>query len=135
MTISYDIDVSPTESKKRILLIDDESAMTDLVGRVLTMRGYALESRNNPVDGVARALEENFDAVIVDLMMPDLDGFAVLGQLRASPRHAQTPIMVLSARNLSDEERKRLLQFGVRFIPKPFTPARLFDAVRAVVTP
>ncbi len=107
--------------------------MTDLVGRVLTLRGYAMSHSNDPVAALERALAEDFEIVILDLMMPGLDGFSVLQRLRASERHARTPIIVLSARDLNDEERKRLLQWDVRFVPKPFTPGRLFEAVRDVL--
>lgn len=107
--------------------------MTDLVGRVLTLRGYAMSHSNDPVAALDRALAEDFEALILDLMMPRLDGFALLERLRASERHARTPIIVLSARDLDDEERKRLMQWEVRFVPKPFTPGRLFEAVRDVI--
>lgn len=108
--------------------------MTDLVGRVLTLRGYALAHSNDAAEALERALAEDFDALILDLMMPRMDGFAVLQRLRESDRHARTPIIVLSARDLNDEERKRLLQWNVRFVPKPFSPGKLYEVVRDVVS-
>lgn len=139
MRLSYNMHMATTSAgtstKKRIFLIDDEAAMTDLVGRVLSLRGYALSHSNDSVAAVDRALSEDFDAIIVDLMMPRLDGFAIIERLRSSPRHAGTPILVLSARDLTDEERKELLQRHTRFIQKPFSPGRLFEAVRDALAP
>ena len=119
----------------KIFLIDDEKAMTQLVGALLGIRGYAMTSENDPNEGLRRLLDEDCDAIIVDLMMPGMDGLALVGSLRESPRHARTPIVVLSGKNLSDAERKALLIHKVRFVPKPITPSKLMEVVRESLRP
>lgn len=104
--------------------------MTDLVGAILGIKGFELAVSNNPVEALERLLKESFDAVVLDLMMPELNGFAVIKGLRASPLHAATPIFALSARVLDDKERKELLALGVRYLPKPVMGTRLVQALK-----
>jgi two-component system alkaline phosphatase synthesis response regulator PhoP len=115
---------------KKIFLIDDEKPMTQLVSTLLGLNGFTFASENDAEAGLKRLLAEDCDAIIVDLMMPRLDGLTLIGTLRDSPRHGKTPILVLSAKSLTDSERKSLLGFNVRFLPKPITPSRLLAAVR-----
>lgn len=115
---------------KRVFLIDDEKPMTELLSVLLGLNGASLASDNDPESGLARLLESDWDAVVVDLMMPELDGLTVVERLRRSARHAKTPIIVLSAKTVTDEERKRLVEHSVRFVAKPVTPSRLISAVR-----
>lgn len=118
---------------KTIFLIDDEKPMTQLVGCLLGLKGYTLQSENDAEAGLTRLLDEDCDAVIVDLMMPRMDGLSLIGKLRGSDRHQKTPILALSAKNLTDQERKSLLAYNVRFIPKPVSPTRLLAVVRESV--
>lgn len=120
---------------KKVFLIDDERPMTQLVGYLLGYNGFTLASENDGQKGLARVLEEDFDCVIVDLMMPGMDGFSVIGRLRGTQRHGKTPIIALSAKNLTDAERKTLLSNNVRFVPKPVSPSRLLAVVRESVGP
>ena len=115
---------------KRIFLIDDEAEMTQLAGSLLKFSGFQVETANDPVAGLARLLNEDFDAIVIDLMMLPLDGHSLLRQLRESPRHSETPIIVLSAKSLDGDERKSLLLSKVRYLPKPVSPSRLVQIVR-----
>ena len=119
--------------KKRIFLLDDEAEMTDLVGAILGMKGYELAVANDPVKALEQLSKESFDAVVLDLMMPELNGFMVIKSLRAGPRHANTPIFALSARVLDDRERKELMTLGVRYLPKPVMGSRLVQALKDVI--
>lgn len=117
---------------KRVFLIDDEVEMTQLVGALLKFKGYQLESSNDPEAALERLLVEDFDVVVMDLMMPRLDGLALLEILRSKGR--AMPVIVLSAKSLEDDERKALLAFGARFVPKPVSPTRLVQIVQDVAT-
>ncbi len=121
--------MGPT-SKKRVFLLDDEVEMTDLVGAILGIKGFDLAVSNNPVEALERLGKESFDAIVLDLMMPEMNGFAVIKSLRANPLYAKIPIFALSARILDDRERKELLSMEVRYLPKPVMGTRLVQALR-----
>jgi CheY-like chemotaxis protein len=118
---------------KKFLIIDDEKDMTELTGAVLSMNGYAFEVFNDPVQGLARLRNGGIDALVVDLMMPQMTGQTLIEELRRQPSLASLPVFVLSAKNLTAEERKRLLAMGVHFIPKPFSTRRLSELVHQYV--
>lgn len=115
---------------RRLFLIDDESDMTSLLGGLFKRHGFQIEASNDPSEALRRLLEEKVDAVIMDLMMPGLDGMTLISKLRASPLHAETLIWALSARVLDDADRKILWSQRVRFVPKPVSPIKFLRMIR-----
>ena len=115
---------------KRIFVVDDEPNMTMLSERLLTLKGFNVNHANDPMKGLEQLSGEDYDLIFVDLMMPEMSGFDFVAKLRASDRHKNTPIIVLSAKRLSDEERKRLLLDRARFLMKPLSPRQLFEVVQ-----
>ena len=113
-----------------ILLVDDDSALCELIGDVLSNAGFTLESALDGGRGLARALQEHFDLVLLDVMLPVLDGFEVLRQLR---RRSSVPVIMLTARN-SQQDRVAGLNAGADdYLPKPFGTEELLARVRAVL--
>jgi CheY-like chemotaxis protein len=117
---------------KRIYIIDDEENMTGLISLLLGYKGFETVSANHSTQALDRLLGESFDMVILDLMMPGMDGFALIAKLRESPRHDKTPIVALSAKTLENDERKALLMSDVRYVAKPVSPSRLVQIVRDI---
>jgi DNA-binding response OmpR family regulator len=114
-----------------VLVIDDEPRITEFVARALATNGLAVECARDGASGVARALRDDFDLVVLDLMMPEMSGFGVLRALmQAEPRQR---VLVLSA--LSDVETKvRCLELGAAdYLVKPFALAELVARVWARV--
>jgi DNA-binding response OmpR family regulator len=111
----------------RILLVDDEPAMLSGVRRALTAEGYAIDSADTGADGLRRALAEAYDLVILDLLMPTMDGRAVLRRLLLD-RPTQA-VLVLSC--LADVRSKvDCLEFGARdYLTKPFSLDELLARV------
>jgi two-component system OmpR family response regulator len=116
---------------KRVFLIDDEEEMTQLVGALLKLKGLEMKASNDPEAALQTLLVEDYDAVVMDLMMPRLDGLAILEILRSKGR--TMPVIILSAKNLDDDERKAILGHGARFIAKPISPTRLVQIVQETV--
>jgi CheY-like chemotaxis protein len=91
-----------------ILTIDDDPLAVELVETILTAEGFHVLKAYGGVEGLAVARQELPALLILDLLMPDLDGFAVLEQLRADPATAAIPIIILTSQNLTLHEKERL---------------------------
>jgi CheY-like chemotaxis protein len=102
----------------RVLIVDDDAAARDIMQRTLTQAGY----RASAVDGGANALswlERNAcDLVVLDLMMPEMDGFELVERLRRTEAHRHVPVVVVTAKTLSAEEQRLLSQSVERVIQK-----------------
>jgi two-component system OmpR family response regulator len=114
----------------RILLIDDDSAFTALLAEYLVGDGFACERADNPAEGLQRALTERFDAVILDVMMPQMDGMAVLRRLRLE---TAVPVLMLTARGDSIDRIIGLELGADDYVPKPVHPRELAARLRAVL--
>ena len=114
----------------RILIVDDEPALQSLVGEILAGDGYETETVGTCAQALERFRTVPADAVLLDVMLPDGDGFSLLGQLREV---RDVPVLFLSAR---DEDAARLRGLGLGaddYITKPFLPQELLLRLRAVL--
>jgi signal transduction histidine kinase/DNA-binding response OmpR family regulator len=98
----------PPPAGARVLVVDDDPTVHELVEAELLPLGYVLEHAHSGREGLERARAGRFEAVILDLMMPDLSGFEVAARLKDDPATAALPIVVLTARDLSAPEREAL---------------------------
>jgi DNA-binding response OmpR family regulator len=115
----------------RILVVEDEARLARLVARVLGEEGYAAETVGDGRSALTRALAEPFDLLIVDWMLPDLDGIDVIRRLRAA--EVNVPVLMLTARD-QIEDRVEGLDVGADdYLPKPFAFPELFARVRALL--
>ena len=114
----------------RILIVDDEPALQSMVREILTQAGYETDAALDCAGALERFSAAAPDAVLLDVMLPDGDGFSLLGQLR---RRRDVPVLFLSARD-EDEARLRGLGLGADdYITKPFLPQELLLRLRAVL--
>jgi len=118
-----------TESNRRLLVVDDDRKLAGLIRDYLTPMGYEVELRHNGPDGLAEALAFPYEAVILDVMMPGMDGFAVLRELR---KKSDVPVLMLTA--LGDEADRIVgLEIGADdYLPKTFSSRELLARLRAV---
>ena len=115
----------------RLLVVEDSSKMASILRRGLTEEGYAIDVVSNGVDAVWMATEESFDAIILDVVLPDIDGFEVCRRLRRAARWA--PLLMLTARD-DVSDRVRGLDAGADdYLTKPFAFEELFARVRSLV--
>jgi DNA-binding response OmpR family regulator len=116
--------------RKRILYIEDETDLQWLVKHILeSAGGFAVMVCGSGAEGLRRVAEFAPDLVLLDVMMPEMDGFSVLRALRARPESAAVPVVFLTARTQQGDEYLALGADGV--IAKPFEPSRLVEQVRA----
>ncbi len=118
-----------TPSKSRLLVIDDDRKLCRLIRDYLEPMGYSVEAAHTGPDGLEKALGEQWQAVILDVMLPGLDGFEVLKQLR---RTSAVPVLMLTARG-DEADRIVGLEVGADdYLPKTFSTRELLARLRAV---
>ncbi len=121
----------PGETWMRVLVVEDEVRMAALLKRGLEADGYAVDVTNDGTDGLWMASEHDYDAIVLDAMLPGRDGFAVCAQLRSRSRWA--PVLMLTARD-GVTDRIRGLDAGADdYLTKPFAFGELTARLRALV--
>ncbi len=117
----------------KILIVDDEQDIVDLVGYNLEKAGYKTLRAYDGEAGLKKALSEGPDLVVLDVMLPGLDGWEVCKRIRANEKTARLPVMMLTAKG--DETEKVLgLELGADdYLTKPFSPKELVARVRALL--
>ena len=117
-------------ARKSILLVEDDTELTSLMTDYFAQHGFQVEAAHDGRTGLARALEGAFDLIILDVMLPVLDGFELLRQLR---KRSATPVIMLTAR-IGQSDRIAGLNSGADdYLPKPFGPEELLARIRAVL--
>lgn len=112
----------------RILIVEDEESIAELEKDYLELSGFEVEIENNGTTGLTRALKEEFDLFILDLMLPGMDGFEICKKIR---QEKNTPILMVSAKK-DDIDKIRGLGLGADdYITKPFSPSELVARVKA----
>jgi len=114
----------------RVLVIEDEPDLLTGVVRALRAQGYSVDSAADGEDGLFKALEVDYDAILLDVMLPRQDGWTVLAQLRRSKR---TPVLMLTARDRAGDRVRGLDTGADDYLVKPFDLPELLARVRALI--
>jgi two-component system copper resistance phosphate regulon response regulator CusR len=114
----------------RLLLIEDEEKTSSYINRALSELGFTVDVAANGLDGLYLALEYDYDTIVLDVMLPGMDGYSVLQGLRANK---QTPVLMLSARGSVDERVKGLRHGADDYLPKPFSLIELVARIQALL--
>jgi two-component system, OmpR family, response regulator len=115
----------------RILLVEDEVKMARALRRGLEQEGHAIDVSTDGNDGLSKALEYDYDAVVLDVMLPGRDGFSICRELRASGRWS--PVLMLTARDAVDDRIRGLDAGADDYLVKPFAFGELLARLRALV--
>src|SRR5689334_1163586 len=114
----------------RILVIDDDVELATLLKEYLQREGYQVDFAHDGKTGLGRALQGGFDLVVLDVMLPGMDGFEILKRLR---QQTHVPVLMLTARG-EDVDRIIGLELGADdYLPKPFNPRELTARIRAIL--
>lgn len=114
----------------KLLIVDDEMHIRDLVQKYATFENYESETAENGLEAIEKVKHNEYDLVIMDIMMPELDGFSAVKEIR---KISQVPVIMLSARS---EEYDKLYGFDLGiddYVTKPFSPKELMRRVNAVL--
>ncbi len=118
-------------NKKRILIVEDELSIAELERDYLELSGFEVEIKTSGAEGLASALADNYDLFILDLMLPEMDGFEICKRIREVKN---TPILMVSAKK-DDIDKIRGLGLGADdYVTKPFSPSELVARVKAHLT-
>lgn len=116
---------------QKILVIEDEPTLARLLSYNLSQEGYHTKVVDHGGDGLQEAIQQSYDLIILDIMLPGLNGFEVLAKLRQKGN--STPVIILTARNAEDEVVQGLKHGADDYITKPFGVAELLARVSAVL--
>ena len=118
---------------EKILIVDDDVDTLRLVGLMLQRQGYQISAASNGEQGLVKAFDEKPDLILLDVMMPDMDGYEVTRRLRSNPTTATTPILMFTAKTQLDD---KVIGFEVGvddYLTKPTHPAELQAHVKALL--
>lgn len=119
--------------KPRILIFEDEDGIREIEKALLVRENYEVEATGDPEEGIRIAAGSHFDLVICDIMMPKMDGYQVIQELRKHPTSKNVPVMYITA---LDEQRDRIkgLNLGaVEYFNKPFSAKDLLTKIKEVL--
>ncbi|MCP9496060.1 MAG: response regulator transcription factor [Pyrinomonadaceae bacterium MAG19_C2-C3] len=115
---------------ERVLVIDDDVELCELVAEYLEPEGFDVDVADDGLEGVGRALAGDYAIIVLDVMLPGINGFEVLRRVRAKSR---TPVLMLTARG-ADVDRIVGLELGADdYLPKPFNPRELVARIQAIL--
>jgi len=114
---------------KKILVVDDDELVLIAIRELLTPLGFSVITSPSGCDALERMASDRFDLVILDIIMPEMDGFEVCEKLRRIEAYTETPVIILTAKS-AEEDKKRGMEAGANlYLPKPISPKRLIALV------
>ena len=114
----------------KILVVDDEEKIRELIGKYAKFEGHAVDFAVDGMEAVEKCRKESYDVIIMDIMMPNLDGFSACREIR---KHSDVPILMLSARG-EEYDKINGFELGVDdYVVKPFSPKELMLRVEAIM--
>jgi two-component system alkaline phosphatase synthesis response regulator PhoP len=124
--------------KNKILLVDDDADFTEATKLLLESRYYEVTVANDGKEGLKKAHTEEPDLIILDVMMPEMDGYEVCAKLKSDPKYRHIPILLLTAVGEEISTTSYTKEMGMRieaddYVPKPVEPMEIVDRVEKLV--
>jgi CheY-like chemotaxis protein len=117
----------------KILVVDDDNSIVLVLQNLLTREGHQVTAANNGKEGLAAAQRDKPDLIILDVMMPEIDGITVSGILFQDPVLRKTPVLILTAKGPAARKILDLVPNVRQYIDKPFEPSELLKAVQLLL--
>ncbi|MBI2580758.1 response regulator [Candidatus Woesearchaeota archaeon] len=114
---------------KKILVVDDEPNILKLVSFILASKGYAVIEASGGAEGITKAKAEKPDLIILDVMMPKMDGFEAAKKLKSDPATRDIPILMLSSKAQFEDKMKGIDSGAMDYITKPFEKDELLQKI------
>jgi pilus assembly protein CpaE len=119
--------------ENRILVVDDDPISLQLVSSLLTGHGYRVVTAQHPNEGLSILADQTFDLAILDVLMPDMDGYELCRRVRSNPKTAQLPIVLLTALDTLDQKIRGFEAGADDYIAKPFEPKELLARIEVLI--
>ena len=119
---------------EKILIIDDDLDTLRLVGLMLQRQGYQITAAHNGKQGLEKALEDTPNLILLDVMMPDMDGYEVARRLRGNPQTEKIPILMFTAKTQLDDKVAGFEVGADDYLTKPTHPSELQSHVKALLS-
>jgi DNA-binding response OmpR family regulator len=120
---------------KRILVVDDDENILNLEKTILEQKGFDVTGAGGGVEALKLLAEQEFDLVLLDVMMPEVDGFTVCRKIKEDPRLKDVPVIFLTARGGGEALAEGFESGAVMYINKPFTANKLLTIVNTMLEP
>jgi DNA-binding response OmpR family regulator len=120
---------------KRILVVDDDENILSLEKTILEQKGFDVTGAGGGVEALKLLAEQEFDLVLLDVMMPEVDGFTVCRKIKEDPRLKDVPVIFLTARGGGEALAEGFESGAVMYINKPFTANKLLTIVNTMLEP
>jgi two-component system, OmpR family, response regulator len=130
-TVSVDARTDGAQARPKLLVVEDDPNIVELLSASLRFAGFEVTAATNGAEAVAKARELKPDLLVLDVMLPDLDGFEVMRRLRETG--VRTPVVFLTARDATDDKIRGLTLGGDDYVTKPFSLEELTARIRAVL--
>lgn len=114
---------------RRILIVEDEESLLKLESILLSSRGYQVAGVKDGLAALKALAEESFDLVLLDIMMPGIDGFEVCRRIRENPLTREIPVVMLTAKKSAADQAKGVEVGADAYITKPFKSVKIMDMI------
>ncbi len=112
-----------------VLVVDDEDSVSGLIQALLTRNGYTVMTAATGADGLAMAEKTRPDLILMDITMPDMDGYQATARIKESPELRDVPVIFLTGKTPTEDGGRAFASGGLTFVRKPFSNRQLLDLV------
>ena len=121
------------DTNAKVLVVDDEQGITEIVDAFLTTAGYEVAVENSADGGIKKAKEWIPDIILLDIMMPGMDGYEICTLMKKDQKLTDVPVVFLTGKDATDDQGRSFRAGGNLFVKKPFSCERLLDIVKIVL--
>jgi DNA-binding response OmpR family regulator len=123
----------PKMSQGNVLVVDDEPQITEIIEAFLSNSGYEVHVSNQAAEGLRLAKQLKPDVILLDIMMPDIDGYSLCNDLKNDPATSGIPVVFLTGKDRNDDMGRSFKAGGDMFIKKPFSCERLLEILNIIL--
>jgi len=119
--------------KKRVLIVEDEESLLKLETILLTVKGYEVSGASTGKEALEKLASDAFDLVLLDIMLPDIDGYEICRRIKEHPLHAAIPVVMLTAKKSSEDQERGALCGSDAYLTKPFKSAMIIEVIEKLL--
>lgn len=119
--------------RKKILLVDDEIQLADMVKMRLEANNYDVITASGGIEGLEKAEKDNPDLILLDILMPDMDGYQTLEKLKENSETESIPVIMLTAEGQADDLTRSVSLGAIDYVVKPFSPVTLLEKIKTAL--